>query len=89
MKKIEKHKPPIVALVGVTVYRALLLSLGDKEAIRRPVTLGFQRPPVPIPANVFVLPNPSGRNANYSYQEMLSAFQTLRSAVHSRRSASS
>jgi hypothetical protein len=26
---------------------------------------------------VFVLPNPSGRNANYSYTEMLAAFRAL------------
>jgi len=26
---------------------------------------------------VFVLPNPSGRNANYSYQEMLRAYRLL------------
>jgi G:T/U-mismatch repair DNA glycosylase len=26
---------------------------------------------------VFVLPNPSGRNANYSYAEMLRAFRLL------------
>ena len=28
-------------------------------------------------ARVFVLPNPSGRNANYSYAEMLAAFKAL------------
>ena len=27
---------------------------------------------------VFVLPNPSGRNANFSYAEMLAAFRSLR-----------
>jgi G:T/U-mismatch repair DNA glycosylase len=27
---------------------------------------------------VFLLPNPSGRNAHYSYQTMLAAFQALR-----------
>ena len=80
MRKIEKFKPAVVALVGVTVYRALLLSLGDREAMKRPVTLGFQKPPVPFPAKVYVLPNPSGRNANYSYTEMLAAFRSLRRA---------
>jgi hypothetical protein len=30
---------------------------------------------------VFVLPNPSGRNANFSYEEMLTAFRALRRAV--------
>jgi G:T/U-mismatch repair DNA glycosylase len=29
-------------------------------------------------ARVFVLPNPSGRNANYSYEEMLAAFTALK-----------
>src|SRR6266508_1991317 len=29
-------------------------------------------------ARVFVLPNPSGRNANFSYQEMLGVFRDLR-----------
>ena len=29
-------------------------------------------------ARVFVLPNPSGRNANFSYGEMLAAFRALR-----------
>jgi double-stranded uracil-DNA glycosylase len=29
-------------------------------------------------STVFVLPNPSGRNANFSYAEMLAAFRALR-----------
>jgi hypothetical protein len=29
-------------------------------------------------ARVFVLPNPSGRNANFTYLEMLQAFKKLR-----------
>jgi G:T/U-mismatch repair DNA glycosylase len=29
-------------------------------------------------AKLFVLPNPSGRNANFSYAEMLAAFRGLR-----------
>jgi G:T/U-mismatch repair DNA glycosylase len=28
-------------------------------------------------ARVFVLPNPSGRNANFSYAEMLAAYRAL------------
>jgi TDG/mug DNA glycosylase family protein len=81
MKKIATFKPEVLAIVGVTVYRALLLSLGDRDAPRRRVKLGFQKPPVPFPAKVFVLPNPSGRNANYSYEGMLSAFRSLRRAL--------
>jgi TDG/mug DNA glycosylase family protein len=86
LKKIEKLRPEIVALVGITVYRALLLSLGDASAMKREIRLGPQRPPVPFPAEVFVLPNPSGRNANFTYIEMLGAFRSLRRAL-SRRAA--
>ena len=79
--KIQKFRPDIVAVVGVTVYRALLLSLGDKQATKRRVEFGFQEPPLPFPARLFVLPNPSGRNANYSYDEMLAAYRDLRQAI--------
>ena len=81
MKKIEAFRPEIVAFVGVTVYRALLLSLGDTQATKRSLKLGFHKPPVPFPAKAFVLPNPSGRNANFSYDEMLAAFRALRRAL--------
>jgi len=36
-------------------------------------------------AAVFVLPNPSGRNANFSYGEMLAAFRRLRRYLATRR----
>lgn len=85
LQKIDHYRPEIVALVGVTVYRALLRALGDRQAARRPVTLGFQDPPVPFPSRVFVLPNPSGRNANYSYDEMLAAFRALKDALDRER----
>jgi G:T/U-mismatch repair DNA glycosylase len=32
-------------------------------------------------AKVFVLPNPSGRNANFSYAEMLKAYRALAGAL--------
>jgi TDG/mug DNA glycosylase family protein len=85
LRKIRRVRPDIVALVGVTVYRALLASLGDRQAVARPVALGVQTPPVPFPCKVFVLPNPSGRNANYSYAEMLAAFRRLRRAARHMR----
>ena len=78
LDKIQTFRPQVVALVGVTVYRALLISLGDPQALKRPVTLGLQKPPVAFPTKVFVLPNPSGRNANYTHDEMLRAFRALK-----------
>ena len=84
LQKIKTFHPAIVALVGVTVYRALLLSLGDRQAMKHAITLGPQKPSVPFPTEAFVLPNPSGRNANFTYAEMLAAFKSLRRALNRR-----
>lgn len=73
-RKIQRHRPAIVALIGVTVYRALF---PDRKG---PVSLGAQDERIGTSA-VFVLPNPSGRNANYSYAEMLAAFRALARAT--------
>ena len=44
------------------------------------VSLGLQSERIGETA-VFVLPNPSGRNANFTYAEMLAAFRALRRQV--------
>jgi TDG/mug DNA glycosylase family protein len=87
-RKIRRYQPGVVALVGVTVYRAILPLLAGKgagsaasRAGRRPAAPGpvlGVRPETIHGARVFVLPNPSGRNANYSYLEMLEWFRALR-----------
>jgi double-stranded uracil-DNA glycosylase len=69
-RKIRRYRPKVVALVGVTVFRALF------PEQRGAVTLGLQTEQIGESA-VFVLPNPSGRNANYSYAEMRRAFRAL------------
>jgi TDG/mug DNA glycosylase family protein len=71
VRKIARVRPRLVAPVGVTVHRALF-----PASARTPLTLGLQRQTIDG-ARVFVLPNPSGRNANYSYREMLEAFERL------------
>jgi double-stranded uracil-DNA glycosylase len=71
-RKVRRWKPAVVVFVGVTAYRAAL----QQRTV--PVTVGLQRDRF-AGARVFVLPNPSGRNANYSYAEMLAAFKALRS----------
>jgi TDG/mug DNA glycosylase family protein len=111
-RKIRRWRPRTVALVGVTLFRAVFESrrnaakVGDSRrsdsrpggarritakaggsrrsaagvGARRagaPVALGLQAE-VLEGARVFVLPNPSGRNANYSYAQMLAAFTDLR-----------
>jgi TDG/mug DNA glycosylase family protein len=89
-RKIRRYRPEIVALVGVTLYRAivpLILSDADRAAgIRkaRIIKPGCQAATI-HGAGVFVLPNPSGRNANFSYAEMLAAFRLLRRSISARR----
>jgi len=81
-RKIVRFKPPVVALVGVTLYRAILPLLleNDVPPLRRsniaPLTVGLQKALIGE-SRLFVLPNPSGRNANFSYAEMLDAFTQL------------
>ena len=71
-KKIRRVKPEVVAFVGVTLFRSVF---GRKTG--QPVALGPQEERFEG-ARVFVLPNPSGRNANFTYDEMLQAFTRLR-----------
>jgi TDG/mug DNA glycosylase family protein len=71
-KKVRRWKPEVVALVGVTLYRVVFAKRASEA-----IGLGLQIDALEG-ARVFVLPNPSGRNANYSYQEMLAAFRGLR-----------
>jgi double-stranded uracil-DNA glycosylase len=89
-RKIARYRPEVVALVGVTVYRAILPLLGPSAlpapARRRlghapPESVLGLRPHSVHGARVFVLPNPSGRNANFSHAEMLRAFRSLRRHV--------
>jgi len=71
-RKVRRVRPAIVAFIGVSLYRAIS---GEKGAIALGERLErFEG------ARVFVLPNPSGRNANFSYTEMLAAFRGLRTA---------
>ena len=76
-RKIARYRPKVVALVGVTLYRAIL-PLVDATAKRQtaiacgPQTLTIHG------ARIFVIPNPSGRNANFSYAEMVDAYKTLK-----------
>ena len=80
-RKVGRYRPAIVAMVGVTVFRAMF------PLHRGVVTLGLQEERLPSTGSgrgqrgtsaVFVLPNPSGRNANFTYAEMLTAFRALR-----------
>ena len=70
-RHVRQWKPALVAFVGVTLYRTVFR---PKASAR--VVCGLQRERFEgVP--VFVVPNPSGRNANFSQQEMLAAYRSL------------
>jgi len=70
--KVRRYHPLIVAVLGVGAYRA---------AFARPkAVVGEQDEPI-AGAPVWVLPNPSGLNANYQLDELSRLFRVLRRAV--------
>ena len=74
MAAVTRYRPHIVALLGVTIYRTLFSGHRTER-----ISLGLQDETL-AGRPVFVLPNPSGRNAHYSYRTMLEAFRALRNA---------
>jgi double-stranded uracil-DNA glycosylase len=80
VRRIRRYRPEIVALVGVTLFRALFPETG-RTGVVTPGPRSEQLGRVPV----FVLPNPSGRNANFTYDEMLRAFRKLRALTPSSR----
>ncbi|MBS0169218.1 MAG: mismatch-specific DNA-glycosylase [Nitrospira sp.] len=71
-RKICRYRPRIVALLGITLYPALF----PREAKPSRHSPGLQTLTVGQ-AGIVLLPNPSGRNAAYTYQAMLNAFRLL------------
>ena len=64
---VRRHHPAVVALVGITLYRVLDRSHTGSVALGQPCGTFAGTP-------LIVLPNPSGRNAAYSYRDMSEAF---------------
>ena len=80
-RKIRRYQPHIVALLGVTIFRMLF---SPKEHAKGPLDLGVTTRQL-AGARIFLLPNPSGRNAHYSYRRMLTVFQVLRDNMEQSR----
>lgn len=78
---IRRIRPSLVALLGVTIYRTLF-----PASSKRPLALGLQ-PDRLAEIPLYLLPNPSGRNAHYSYREMLQAFRRLHRLARTRGNA--
>ena len=74
--KVRRWEPTIVALVGVTLFRAIFHVSPSTR-----VTCGWLRQRTFEGAQVFVLPNPSGRNAHFSHRDMLKPYRALAGRV--------
>jgi TDG/mug DNA glycosylase family protein len=70
--KIEKYRPRIVAILGVGAYR--LAFANPKAGIGQQIERLHS-------ARVWVLPNPSGLNANYQLPKLVKLFRDLRRAA--------
>jgi TDG/mug DNA glycosylase family protein len=69
--KVKRYRPRIVAILGVGAYR---------QAFDKPKAhIGEQFERIHT-ARVWVLPNPSGLNANYQLAELVRLFRNLRAA---------
>jgi TDG/mug DNA glycosylase family protein len=70
-RKISRLTPQMVVFVGLTVYQQFFSKPKSGGAGPKPETIDSAR--------VFVIPNPSGRNANYpGFKDKLIWFQRLR-----------
>ncbi len=77
VRKLEALRPAVVALVGVSLARIVLPASTETGPGPRRATLGGAR--------VFVLPNPSGRNAAFpGFEDKLEWFVRLREFVDAR-----
>jgi double-stranded uracil-DNA glycosylase len=70
--KVRRYRPRFVAVLGVGAYR---------EAFAKPKALIGEQEERIHAARVWVLPNPSGLNANYQLPELVRLFRELREAA--------
>src|ERR1043166_6778851 len=73
--KVKRYRPRIVAILGVGAYR---------QAFDKPKAKIGEQPERIHDARVWVMPNPSGLNANYQLPELVRLFVELRQAAGAR-----
>ena len=73
--KVQRYRPRAVAVLGLGAYRV---------AFARPRALAGRQEQMLAGASLWVLPNPSGLNANYQMKQLVRLFRRLRHAVDDR-----
>ena len=71
-RKVRRYRPRAVAVLGIGAYRT---------AFEEPGAVGGPQPRGIGPARLWVLPNPSGLNANHQLADLARLFRALRAAV--------
>ena len=71
-RKVRRYTPRWVAVVGIGAYRT---AFDRPRAVIGPQTERLHR------SHLWVLPNPSGLNANHQIAELTQAFEALRCAI--------
>lgn len=74
--KVRRYRPRIVAILGLTTYRA---------AFGRPQAVLGRQPHDLAGADLWILPNPSGLNAHFKPADFARLFRRLRLAAERRR----
>ena len=74
-RKIEHYQPKVAAFVGITVLRELWPEISNDPKPKK-IPCGY-RPETIGESALFVLPNPSGRNAHFTYDQMLACWKKL------------
>jgi TDG/mug DNA glycosylase family protein len=77
-RKLRRYRPRAVVFVGLTAYAAFERRNRPRPASR--VACGEQ-PERFAAARVFVVPNPSGRNAHFTRRQMRTAFRAVARAL--------
>ncbi len=72
LRKVRRYRPRWVAILGIGAFRT---AFGDRLA-----TMGRQATGLG-PAGLWLLPNPSGLNANHQLPDLAAAFRALREAA--------
>ncbi len=70
--KVRRYRPRIIAILGVGAYR---------QALAQPKAVIGEQAERIVNARVWVLPNPSGLNANYQLPDLVKLFRELRQAA--------